>query len=93
MRNLEITFEVCDCFLEYTNFRDDIMECKCSCCSKDYQQKFDEKFNNDFLIHANFLTTTIISLFYCCKKGFILMNIWMIGQNSNRFCGDFEMKF
>ena len=25
---------------------------------------------------------TIISLFYCCEKGFILMNIWMIGKNS-----------
>ena len=24
----------------------------------------------------------IISLFYCCKKVFILMNIWMIGENS-----------
>ena len=55
MRNLEITFEVCDCFLEYTNFRDDIMECKCSCCSKDYQQffntcKFSNHDNNKFIL-------------------------------------------
>ena len=25
---------------------------------------------------------TIISLFYCCKKVFILMSIWLIGKNS-----------
>ena len=25
-----ITFEVCDCFLEYTNFKDDLIECKFS---------------------------------------------------------------
>ena len=27
----------CDCFLEYTNFKDDLMECKCVCCNKNYQ--------------------------------------------------------
>ena len=26
---------------------------------------------------------TIISLFYCWKKGFILMNIWMIQKKLN----------
>ena len=30
----------------------------------------------------NSLTRTIISLFYCCKKLFIVMDIWMIRQNS-----------
>ena len=30
----------CDCFLEYTDFKD---EHKCLCCNKNYQQKFDEK--------------------------------------------------
>ena len=36
----------------------------------------------DFLIDTNFLTTAIISLFYCCEKVFILLNIWMIGKDS-----------
>ena len=36
---------------------------------------------NDFLIHTHFLITTIINLFYCWEKVFILMNIWMIGKN------------
>ena len=34
--------EYCDCFLEYTNFKDDLTEYKCLCCNKN-QQKFDEK--------------------------------------------------
>ena len=34
----------CDCFLEYPNFKDDLIKYKCLCCSKYYQQKFAEKF-------------------------------------------------
>ena len=41
---------------------------------------FDEKLKSHFLIHTNFLTTTVISLFNCCKNVFILMNIWKIGK-------------
>ena len=33
----------CDCFLEYKNFKDDLIEYKCLCCNKNYQHKFDEK--------------------------------------------------
>ena len=36
---------------------------------------------NDFSIHKNFLITTIINLFYCCKKVFILLVIWVIGKH------------
>ena len=39
-----------ECFFEYTN--KNLIEYKCLCCNKDYQQKFDE---NIFLIHTNFL--------------------------------------
>ena len=39
-----ITYEVYNCFLEYTNFKDDLIEYKCLCCNKNYQQKFDKKF-------------------------------------------------
>ena len=37
-----ITHKVCNCFFEYANFRDDLIEYKCLCCNKNYQQKFDE---------------------------------------------------
>ena len=47
--NCRITYEVCDCFFEYANFRDDLIEYKRLCCKKNYQQKFDEKLKERFL--------------------------------------------
>ena len=38
-----IKYKYCNCFLEYTNFQDDLIEYKCLCCNKDYQHRFDEK--------------------------------------------------
>ena len=35
-------YKYCDCFLEYTNLEDDIIEYKCLCCNKNHQQTFDE---------------------------------------------------
>ena len=35
-------------FLEYKNPKDELMEWKCSCCSKNYQQKVDEKLKDRF---------------------------------------------
>ena len=58
-----------------------LIEYKCSFCNKNYQQKFDKKVKSDFLVHTNFLTMITIGLFHCCKKVFILINIWMIGKN------------
>ena len=34
-----IKHKYCDCFLEYIRFKADLIECKCLCCSKHYQQK------------------------------------------------------
>ena len=31
-----ITYKECDCFLKYTNFKDDLIEYKCLCCNKNY---------------------------------------------------------
>ena len=38
-----------DYLLEYTNFKDDLIEYKCLCFNKNYQQKFDEKLKEQFL--------------------------------------------
>ena len=38
-----IKYKYCDCFLEYTKFKDDLIEYKYLCCNKFYQHKFDEK--------------------------------------------------
>ena len=68
-----------DCFLEYTNFRDDLVEYKCLCCGKNYQKQFDENFEKRFL--TNFLTMISTRLFYCCKRVFIHTNTRMVGKN------------
>ena len=39
-------YKYCDCFLKYTNFRDDLIEYKCSCCNKFI--KFDEELKRRF---------------------------------------------
>ena len=39
----KIKYKYCDCFLEYTNSKDDLIECKCLYYNKSYQQKCDEK--------------------------------------------------
>ena len=38
-----IEYKYCDCFFEYTNFKDDLIEYKCLCYNKDYQNKSDEE--------------------------------------------------
>ena len=53
----EIKYKHFDCFLEYTNFKDDLIEYKCLSCNKIYQQTFDEK-----LIHTSLLIMITVSL-------------------------------
>ena len=43
-----IKYKYCKCFLEYTLFNDDLMECKCTCCNNNYQKKIDEKLKEQF---------------------------------------------
>ena len=38
-KTCRIKYKVWDCFLEYTNFKDDLIEYKCLCCNKSYQKK------------------------------------------------------
>ena len=32
----------CNCFLEYANYKDDLIECQCLYCNKNYRQNLDE---------------------------------------------------
>ena len=67
----------------WTNkLKDDLIEYICLSSNKNYKQTFDEKLKGQFFNTFNFLTMITISLFYCCEKVFILMNIWMIGKSS-----------
>ena len=71
--NCDIKNKYFNSFHESKNFKDDLIEYKCLCWNKNFQ---------DFLMHTDFLIATIIGLFYCCEKVFILMKVWMIGTNS-----------
>ena len=42
-KTCRIKCEHCDCFLDNTSFKDDLIKYKCLCCNKNYQHKFDEK--------------------------------------------------
>ena len=44
-----IKYKNCDCFFEYRNFKDDLIEYKCLCCNKNYQHKFDEKLKERYI--------------------------------------------
>ena len=43
-----IKYKYCDCFLEYTNFEDDLIEYKVLLCNKNCQRQFDEKLKEHF---------------------------------------------
>ena len=45
----KIKYKYCHCSLEYTNFKDDLIEYKSLCCNKNYQQKLHEKLKERFL--------------------------------------------
>ena len=37
-----IKYNYCDCFYEYSMFKEDSIECKCLSCNKSYRRKFDK---------------------------------------------------
>ena len=43
-----IKHKYCSCFSEYSNFKNDLIEYKCFCYNKNYQQKFDESLKEQF---------------------------------------------
>ena len=48
MKTCRIKYKYCECYFEYTKFKDDITEYKCLCCDKNYQKKFDKKLKERF---------------------------------------------
>ena len=48
-----IKFKCCDCFLEYANFKDDLVEYKCLCCNKYMDVCMDDWKKEDSYSHLN----------------------------------------
>ena len=74
-----IKYKCCDCFLEYADFKDGLIEYKCLCCNKNYQQKLNEKLKGGFFntykvsIHNN--DKFIFSLRKCVYP-YVYMDEW-----------------
>ena len=70
----------CDCFHEYTNFKDALITHKCLRCNKNYQHKFDKNLKELFLNEYKFSNNDNNKFILLLRKA--VMNIWMIGKNS-----------
>ena len=44
-----IKYKYCDCFFQYINFKDNLIEYNCLYCNKHYQRKVDKKLKEQFL--------------------------------------------
>ena len=60
-----------NCFLEYTNFEDNLIEYKCLCCNKNYQKKFDENLKKNFFNTYKFSNHNINMFNLLLHKGII----------------------
>ena len=79
-----ITYKVCNCFVEYINFIDDLTKYKYFLVTKIINKSL--KKLKELLFNAyKFTNHDNKSLFHCCEKVFILINIWMIGNNSMKY--------
>ena len=56
VKDAELDIKIVSAFLntQYTFFKDDLIEYKCLCCLKNYQQKFDKKLKEPFFNTYNF---------------------------------------
>ena len=82
-RNCEtfgIKYKYCNCFLEYTNFKDDLTEYKCLSCTKSYQQKLDEKFKERLFNTYKFSNHDNNKFILLYKKVLSLRIYWWLGK-------------
>ena len=64
-----IKYNYCNCFLEYINFKNDLIEYICLCCNKNYQHKFDEKLKERFFNTYKFFNYNNNKFILLLRKG------------------------
>ena len=75
-------YNYCECYLEYANVIDGLIEYKCFfATTKTTISTLMKIVKTDLLIHLNLLAMISESLFICYENLFTCMNIWMIGKN------------
>ena len=74
-----IKYKYCDCFLEYTNVKDDLREYIYFCCNKNYQKKFDGNLKKRFVNTYKLSNHDINKFLYVAAKRClpILIYLWL----------------
>ena len=67
-----LKYKDCQCCLEYTNVKDDLIECKYLCCNNNYQKKFDGNLKKQFANTCKFSNCDINKFILFLEKGFFL---------------------
>ena len=63
-----IKYKDCECFLEYTNFRDILIKYKFLCCNKNYPKRFDENLKKKFVNTYRFSKHDINKFIFYLRK-------------------------
>ena len=66
---LKVNCKDCDCFLEYENVKDDLIEYKSLSCNKGYRNRLDEKLKKKFNKTFNFSNNDINKSLLLLRKG------------------------
>ena len=64
----------CECCLKYSNVQDDLIEYKCLCCNKNYQNKFDLNLKKQFAKMYKFSNHHINEFILLLQKGIYMGN-------------------
>ena len=64
-----IKYKYCNCFLEWTSFKDNLIEYKCLPSNKNYQEKFDKKLKEGFFKTHNFFNHDNNKFLLLFRKG------------------------
>ena len=74
-----IKYKDFECFLEYTNFNDNLIKYKCLCCKENYQKKIDESLKKWFFNTYSFSNHNInkfILLLQKCVYPYAYIDDW-----------------
>ena len=92
---MEIKYKYYNCFLEHTNFKDDLIGYKYSCCNKNNQQKLDknlkDRFSNTYK-HSNHENNKFILLLRTGIYCYEYMNDWGKFNETFRFNSHLNME-
>ena len=59
----------CECFLEYINFKGNLIEYKCLCCNRNYHKKFDKNLKKIFFHIYKFCKNDVNKFILLLQKG------------------------